>query len=91
MKFKREELQRMAYEDSERLEIVERKISDSSRWSIHYSVVFRDNETDKHYSSYYSVGATEYQDESPYEYESEEVECQEVELKEVLVKKWVAI
>lgn len=91
MVFKKEELQKMVYGESERLEKVEEKISDTSRWSIHYEVVFKDNQTDKHYSSYYSEGATEYQDESPYEYDSDEIECQEVELKEVLVKQWVAI
>lgn len=91
MVFKKEELQKMAYEESERLEIVEKKISGLSRWSIYYEVVFRDNETGKHYSSYYSVGATECQDESPYEYDDDEIDCQEVELKEVLVKKWVAV
>lgn len=91
MVFEKKELQKMAYGESERLEVVEKAISDSSRWSICYSVVFKDNETGKHYASYYSVGATECQDESPYEYDNDEIECEEVELKEVLVKQWVAV
>ena len=38
----------------------------------------------------YSEGATELQDERPWEYQ-DEVECIEVELKEVKVKKWVPV
>ena len=38
----------------------------------------------------YSEGATEYQDERPWEYE-DEVKCTEVELKEVKVKKWIPV
>ena len=67
---------------------VEDKVVDNSRWSIYHKIVFEYN--GKHYSTYYSAGATEMQDESPWEYE-EEVECIEVELKEVMVKKWVEV
>lgn len=92
MKFKKEELQYMACEDGGRLEKVEETISDTTRWSIYYDVIFKDTETGKYYSSYYSKGSTECQDESPYEYEDDEIECTEVEQKEVLViKKWVAV
>lgn len=38
----------------------------------------------------YSEGATEYQDERPWEYE-DEVKCTEVELKEAKVKKWMPV
>lgn len=67
---------------------VEDEVVDNSRWSIYHKIVFE--YSGKHYSTYYSVGATELQDESPWEYE-EEVECTEVELKEVRVKKWVEV
>ena len=62
------------------------EITDTSRWSVHHRIVFKHD--DKFYETYYSEGATEMQDESPWEYE-EEVECHEVELKEVKVVKWV--
>lgn len=62
------------------------EITDTSRWSIHHRIVFAYQ--GKFYATHYSVGATESQDESPWEYE-DQVECQEVELKEVKVKKWV--
>jgi hypothetical protein len=61
---------------------------DQSRWSIQYRCIFEDK--GKFFEAYYSEGATEMQDESPWEYE-EEVVCTEVELKEVKVKKWVPV
>lgn len=44
----------------------------------------------KFYQTTYSEGATEMQDERPWEYE-DEVECEEVELREVKVKKWMPV
>ena len=38
----------------------------------------------------YSEGATEFQDERPWEYD-DEIKCTEVELKEVKVKKWIPV
>ncbi|KAF6630589.1 hypothetical protein H6F38_14270 [Paenibacillus sp. EKM208P] len=55
-------------------------ITDTSRWSIHHEIVFEHE--GKFYQTHYSEGATEMQDESPWEYE-EDVDCDEVELKEV--------
>ena len=62
------------------------EITDTSRWSVYHRIVF--GYEGKFYETHYSEGATEMQDESPWEYE-DEVECDEVELKEVKVKKWV--
>ena len=64
------------------------EITDTSRWSIHHRIIFGDN--GKFYETHYSEGATEAQDERPWEYE-DEVTCTEVELKEVKVKKWVPV
>ena len=64
------------------------KIIDTSRWSIIHEIVFEDN--GKFYQTTYSEGATECQDERPWEYE-DEVECYEVELREVKVKKWCKV
>ena len=63
-------------------------IIDTGRWSIYHEIVFADK--GKFYTTTYSEGATECQDESPWEYE-DEIECTEVELKEVKVKKWVPV
>ena len=63
------------------------EVIDTSRWSIIYELVFEYE--GKFYQTHYSVGATESQDESPWEYE-DEVECVEVEEIEVVVKQWVS-
>lgn len=52
------------------------RIVDHSRWSVIHEQVF---EFEGHYYlTSYSVGATESQDESPYEYEKDEIPCTEV-------------
>lgn len=68
--------------------LIEDDIIDTTRWSIVHEIVFEDN--GKFYMTTYSEGATEYQDERPWEYE-DEVKCTEVELKEVKVKKWIPV
>lgn len=70
-------------------EIVKRdEIVDNSRWSIIHELIFEHD--GKFWQTSYSVGATESQDESPWEYENL-VECTEVELKEVTVMDWVPV
>lgn len=59
---------------------------DTSRWSIYHEIVFEDD--GKFYMTTYSEGATEIQDESPWEYE-DNISCSEVELKEVTKLEWV--
>jgi hypothetical protein len=63
----------------------ENRIIDNSRWSISHEIIFEHE--GKFYQTYYSVGATEQQDESPWEYE-DEVECVEVQQVEKVVKVW---
>lgn len=81
MKFNRNLLFEMELPD----EALERKIIGTGRWSIHYEIIFKYN--DKFYRTTYQEGATEQQDESPWEYEPE-VECTEVKQVEKLVKVW---
>ena len=57
-------------------ETVYDRIVGSGRWSIHYERVFKHD--DRFWMTTYRRGATECQDESPYEYEPDEVECVEV-------------
>jgi len=64
------------------------EIADNGRWSIYHRCIFEDG--GKFYEAGYSVGATECQDESPWE-DVSNIECTEVELKEVKVKKWVPV
>jgi hypothetical protein len=67
---------------------IKNDIVDTGRWSIHHEIIFAYD--GKFYRTWYSEGATEMQDESPWEYDTE-VECTEVELKEVKVMKWVTV
>ena len=64
------------------------KIIDTTRWSIIHEIVFEDN--GKFYQTTYSEGATECQDERPWEYK-DTIECYEVELREVKIKKWCKV
>jgi hypothetical protein len=52
------------------------KLVDHSRWNIIYEVVFK--YFDKYYQTHFSRGATEMQDEEPYEHDDDEVFCPEV-------------
>jgi len=83
MKFTKHFLIDSLREDDDCTEEVLDEIIDNSRWSILHRRVFRFE--DKFYETFYSVGATEQQDERPYEYDGKEIECQEVEPVQVLV------
>lgn len=79
MKFKRENLLDIIGESKGEfngLRPVSLVLSDTSRWEIHYDQVFEYE--GKFYETYYSVGATETQDQGPYEYDDDEIECIEV-------------
>jgi len=81
-KFPKEQMLAVLWEDAG--VIISDEVYDTSRWSIHHELIFQiDGKT---YQTTYSVGATESQDESPWDYERE-VECTEVHAvrKEVVV------
>ncbi|MDD4779099.1 MAG: hypothetical protein PHT02_00650 [Tissierellia bacterium] len=67
---------------------IEDNITDTSRWSIHHTIIFEHE--GKYYRTHYSEGATEMQDERPWEYDNE-VECTEVHQVEKVVKVWEAV
>lgn len=66
---------------------IEEHIIDHRRWSVVRERVFRHE--GKFYCTVYSVGATEYQDMHPYEYDDDMIECEEVELVPRLMMVWV--
>jgi hypothetical protein len=74
--------------EEEGVEIIEDRISDKSRWSIIHHLIVRIK--DKFYKTKYSVGATEGQDERPWEYLND-IEFTEVHQVEQVVKVWVAV
>ncbi len=85
MKLSNKVMQDILWGESEVGEVVEDKVIDTTRWSVIHSLIFRYE--DKHYSTSYSIGATESQDESPWQYEPE-VECTEVKKVEKVVEVW---
>ena len=78
----KEEMQNILYEDDETAEIISNKITDHDRWTVSYKLIFKQD--NKFYRTFYSVGATEQQDESPWQYEAE-VKCYEVKAVEKTV------
>lgn len=82
MKFTKQFLINSLNEDDDCTEEILNDIIDTGRWSNHYHRVFKFE--NKFYETFYSRGATEYQDERPYEYDDAEIECQEVEPVQVI-------
>lgn len=58
------------------MKFIDSGIDGKRRWSVDHWGVFAHE--GKFYRTTYSVGATEQQDESPYEYEDDMIECPEV-------------
>ena len=63
------------------LKILRTKITDTSRWSIHKKTIFEKD--GKLYELEYSQGATEMQDEQPFAYDGDYIDCEEVEAVQV--------
>lgn len=85
-KFPAERLRNVLYEDEG--VVVRDTITDTSRWSVHHELIFKLD--GKLWQTHYSEGATEYQDERPFEHESE-VLCTEVIAKKVTVVDFVPL
>ena len=69
--------------------VVSDTITDTGRWNIEHELVFRDPADNKYYRTSYREGATELQDEHPWEYK-DTVEAVEVEKKLVIKEVYVA-
>lgn len=91
MKLTPDEARSIVWEDNSDWETIEENVVDNSRWSIHKEGVFKHLPSGKFYELDWSIGATESQDESPFEYQTGDITPIEVELVEVLVKKWVSV
>ena len=90
MKLTSEEAREVVYDDHEDFETVKKEITDTSRWSIFYEGVFKHKPTEKLYWVSWSVGATEQQDERPFEYGGE-VDFVEVKPVEVVKIEYVPV
>lgn len=83
MKFPKEDLEELIYGSYGDYEVVLDELEDTSRWRHHYRLVFRHG--GRLYETRYNTGATECQDERPFEFDDDEIECQEVEAHEKTV------
>jgi hypothetical protein len=84
--FKKEDLVSLAdSDDPEMLKRISDRVTGTGRWSIHHEMVFEDLSTGKFYMTTYSRGATEQQDESPFQYAKDTVVCHEVRPVEKMV------
>lgn len=90
MKLSAEVAREVIYGDNEDWKEVTKSITSRSRWSIFYEGVFLHVPSNKHYWFNWSVGATEQQDEIPYEFDKE-VEPVEVRPVEKVVTDWVPV
>lgn len=88
MKLTGQEAQDVVYEDHEDWQVVETETVGNSRWSVHKESICIHVPTGEHYLFSYSVGATEYQEEHPFEYEKEVTPVKVVQ-KEVVRTEWV--
>lgn len=81
---------KLPYGNKDKVVVIEDTLTYSSRWSIGHELIFRlpDQKEDEGWQVSYSIGATECQDESPWEYE-DEIKGTLVRLVEKVVKTWV--
>jgi hypothetical protein len=71
------------------LKLIQDEIVDNSRWSIIHSMVFEHSGV--LYQTDYSVGATEQQNESAFEYDDDEIDCVVVKGVETVVIEYVPV
>lgn len=60
------------YEDSKDYNVIKNEIVNHTRWSVIHEIVIQRVSDGKYFKDSYSEGATEMQDESPYEYDDPE-------------------
>lgn len=75
-KFTCEFLKDLVYDDTELGKVISDTITDTSRWSVHHELVFELG--GEFFRVDYSTGATEQQDERPFDNEGDMVECVQV-------------
>lgn len=78
-RIKKEDLQEVVSDsETETLKKVSDRITGKSRWSLNHEFLFQEKATGRFFLVHYSEGATEQQDESPFEHDGEEIDVQEV-------------
>lgn len=74
-----------------KIKLVQDELVDTSRWSHIHERIYQNLEDGKFYSTSYSTGATECQDETPYEYDGDVVEFIEVKAVEKTITVFEAV
>lgn len=64
----KEEAQAIVWEDTSEYETISDEVVDTRRWSADHEIIIKRLSDGKFFADNYSVGLTEMQDESPYEY-----------------------
>jgi len=60
----------LIYGDLDGYTVIKDKIVDHNRWSVIHKIIVQRNSDGKYFQDHYSVGATENQDEGPYEWDN---------------------
>lgn len=88
MLFKKQFLLDTLYDQND-CEIISDTIVDHRRWAVTHELIFKHE--NKYYRTHYSQGATENQDESPWEFDEGGVVCEEVVPTEKVVTVYVPV
>lgn len=91
MIFDKKELQMIVDDDSFDYEIVTTDIIGSGRWDIQYRTIFKNTETGQMYVTYYNRGATEYQEEKPFEYDGDTIGVSEVNIEPISASAYLTV
>jgi hypothetical protein len=70
-------------------EAIEDRVIDTRRWSVDHEIIWK-HPDGRFFRCWYSVGATECQDEFPWQ-SDDSVECTQVEKKQVTREEWVPV
>lgn len=67
LKVTKEQANELIWGDLEGFSLVEDTITDTSRWSVYHRLVIKRESDSKLFADNYGIGATEYQDERPWQ------------------------
>lgn len=77
--FPKAQLLEMLYEGgSGDIDAIEETVTGTGRWSVNYRVIFRCRTDGTHWEAYFSKGATEQQDERPWQHDGDNIACNQV-------------
>jgi hypothetical protein len=85
LKLTPEDARNIVWEDSDDFVSISERITGTSRWSILYEKIVQRNSDGKFFKLNYRVGATESQDEKPFEYEKEVIAKEVVAIEKTII------